>query len=106
MDKGKTISLPGTTGNIYIFTTYPWNTSLISYGAVYSVLRRNKHGHEIIYIGSTGELKHHLSSHPLLPEFEKANATHIGVHIEPVISKRYAKQQDLILKFTPALNKG
>lgn len=104
MEKGKTIVLSGATQNPYIFTIYPWGTPLISYGAIYAVLRRNRVGYSVIYFGRTGELSPHLCSHPLLSAFERAGKTHIGVHIEPVISKRYAKQMDLIVNFAPELN--
>ncbi|VAW55545.1 hypothetical protein MNBD_GAMMA05-2116 [hydrothermal vent metagenome] len=103
---GKTIVFSGATKNPYLFTVYPWDASLVTYGAVYVVLRRDRFGYSIIYIGRTGELSPHLSRHPLLKAFIAAGRTHVGVHLEPVISKRYAKQMDLVTNFSPDLNGG
>ena len=63
MDKGKTIFLSGATGNSYVFTVYSWGSPLVSFGAVYSVLRRGKHGYSVIYIGSSENLSLHLKTH-------------------------------------------
>ncbi len=103
---GTAIVFSGATKTPYLFTIYPWGTSLVSYGAVYVVLRRNGFGYSVIYVGRTGELSPHLSSHPMLRAFNQAGRTHVGIHIEPVISKRYAKQMDLVVNFEPELNSG
>lgn len=104
MDKGKTIFLSGATGNSYVFTVYSWGSPLVSFGAVYSVLRRGKHGYSVIYIGSSENLSLHLKTHPSLMAFTEEGMTHIGVHIEPVISLRHKKEMDLIANFSPVLN--
>lgn len=106
MDVGKTIVLSGVTKNNYLFTVYPWETTLVSYGAVYAVLRRDRIGYTVIYVGRTGELRQHLLDHPMLQDFRQAGCTHIGVHIESVIARRYANQMDLVANFKPELNKG
>ncbi|HHJ35270.1 MAG TPA: hypothetical protein ENJ87_05860 [Gammaproteobacteria bacterium] len=102
----KTMVFSGATKNPYLFTIYPWDSSLVSYGAVYVVLRRNRFGYSILYVGRTGELRPHLANHPLSRAFSEAGRTHVGVHIEPVISRRYAKQMDLVMNFAPDLNAG
>jgi len=104
MEKEQTLILSGTTQNTYTFTIYPWNASLVSFGAVYLVLRRIETGYFIIYIGRSGALYSDLLHHPLNPAFEQAGITHIGVHIESTIAERYKKQMDLVVKFAPSLN--
>lgn len=100
----KTMVFTGATKNPYLFTVYPWGQPLVSYGAVYVVLKRDRFGYTILYVGRTSELSPHLSSHPLLHAFIEAGRTHVGIHLEPVIAKRYAKQMDLMTNFTPELN--
>jgi len=104
MEDQQTLTLTGATRNLYTFTVYPWNTPLISFGAVYLVLCRGEAGYSIIYIGRSGELSSDILQHPLMPAFNQAGTTHIGVHIEPLIAHRYAKQMDLIVNFAPLLN--
>jgi len=104
MEKEQTLILSGTTQNTYTFTVYPCNTPLVSFGAVYLVLRRIKSGYSIIYIGRSGALYSDLLHHPLTPAFEQAGKTHIGVHIEASIATRYKKQMDLVVGLTPLLN--
>ncbi len=104
MDKGKTIMLKGITRNPYIFTLTPWGSKLRSMSAVYAVLRRNHYGYQVVYISSTCELDRHLTQHPKLAEFDREGITHIGVHIEPVMSRRHAKETDLIASYAPVLN--
>ena len=104
MDKEKTILLNGASNRSYLFTVYPWHTPLICSSLVYVVLRRDRFGYSVLYIGSTGMLTDHMTKHPLLHEFDKAHKTHIGIHIEPSSSERQLKQKDLIVNFMPTLN--
>ncbi len=104
MEKERTLILSGISQNAYTFTVYPCNASLVSFGAVYLVLRRVKSGYFIIYIGRSGALYSDLLHHPLIPAFELAGKTHIGIHIESTIVKRYKKQMDLVMRFAPLLN--
>jgi len=104
MDKEKTISLNGASDRSYIFTIYPWQTLLVCSSVVYVVLRQDRFGYSILYIGSTGMLSGHMSDHPLLLKFNEVGKTHIGIHIEPSSSMRQVKQKDLIVNFMPPLN--
>jgi len=104
MEKEQTLILSGSTQNAYTFTVYPWNAPLVSFGAVYLVLRRVKTGYSIIYIGRSGALHPDLLHHPLTSAFDHAGKTHIGVHIESTIAERYKKQMDLVVSFAPLLN--
>ena len=104
MEKEQTLILSGTSQNTYTFTVYPWDAYLVSFGAVYLVLRRVKTGYFIIYIGRSGALYPDLLHHPLAHEFDEAGKTHIGVHIESTIAERYKKQMDLVMSFSPLLN--
>jgi len=105
MDKDKTIILNGASGHSYIFEIYPWKTLLVCSGIVYVVLRRDRFGYSVLYIGSTRMLSGHMDNHPLLMKFDDAGKTHIGIHIEPSTLMRQAKQKDLIVNFTPVLNR-
>ena len=105
MEKEQTLILSGTTRNLYTFTVYPCHASLVSFGVVYLVLRLEKTGYFIIYIGRSGNLHHDWQHHPLMPEFNRAGKTHIGVHIEPTIVQRYKKQMDLVVEYAPLLNR-
>jgi len=104
MDNCKTITLKGLTRYVYLFNVFPWESELPPVSAVYSILRRDKHGYSVIYIGNTGKLDTHLSEHALLAKFEAEGKTHIGIHVEPVMSKRHSKKMDLVSSYTPALN--
>ncbi len=104
MDKGKTITLKGITRNPYVFSLYAWGTPLNSASAVYAVLRRNHIGYSVIYVGSTCDLGPHLDQHPKLADFDREGRTHIGVHIEPTMSRRRSKETDLIASYAPVLN--
>jgi len=104
MDKVQTILLNGASDRSYLFTVYPWQTQLVCSSLVYVVLRRNRFGYSVLYIGSTGMLSDHMLNHPLLHEFDKAGKTHIGIHIEPSSLMRQLKQKDLIVNFMPTLN--
>jgi len=106
MDKEKTILLNGASDRSYVFTVHPWQTLLVCSSVVYVVLRRDRIGYSIIYVGSTGMLSGQLSDHPLLTEFDDADKTHIGIHIEPSSLMRDVKQKDLIANFKPSLNKN
>ena len=104
MDKEKTILLNGSGSRSYIFTVYPWQTQLVCSSLVYVVLRQDKFGYSVLYIGSTGMLSGHMLNHPLLHKFNQAGKTHIGIHIEPSSFMRQIKQKDLIINFMPTLN--
>jgi len=104
MDKGKTITLKGISRKPYVFSLYPWGTSLNSISAVYTVLRRNHVGYSLVYISSTCHLDRHLYQHPKLADFAREGRTHIGVHIEPVMSRRHSKETDLVASYAPVLN--
>ncbi|PCJ85514.1 MAG: hypothetical protein COA54_10915 [Thiotrichaceae bacterium] len=104
MENEQTLILSGTSQNAYTFTIYPFNATLVSFGAVYLVLRLDKTGYFIIYIGRSSALYQDLRHHPLMPEFDQAGKTHIGVHIEATITERYKKQMDLVVRFAPLLN--
>ncbi len=104
MDEDRTILLRGSSDRAYVFTVYPWQALLICSSVVYVVLRRNRFGYSVIYVGSTGMLTEHISRHPLLLEFDAAGKTHIGVHIEPSVLMRQVKEKDLLINFSPALN--
>ena len=105
MDKERTLLLNGVSDRSYIFTVYPWQTLLVCSSVVYVVLRRDRFGYSVIYIGSTGMLSGQMSDHPLLAELDEAGKTHIGIHIEPSSFMRSVKQKDLIANFIPTLNK-
>ncbi|PCJ85513.1 MAG: hypothetical protein COA54_10910 [Thiotrichaceae bacterium] len=105
MDKEKTILLNGASDRSYIFTIYPWQTLLVCSSVIYVVLRQDRFGYSVIYIGSTGMLSGHISDHPLLIEFNEADKTHIGIHIEPSSLMREVKQKDLVMNFMPTLNR-
>jgi len=104
MEKEKTILLKGLSGCSYVFHVYPWQTLLVCSSVVYVVLRRDRFGYSVLYVGSTGILNGQMSEHFLLAEFEEAGKTHIGIHIEPSVLQRQVKQQDLIKNFSPVLN--
>jgi len=105
MDKDKTILLNGASDHSYIFTIYPWQTLLVCSSVVYVVLRRDRFGYSVLYVGSTGMLSGHIENHPLLMKFNDAGKTHIGIHIEPSTLMRQVKQKDLIVNFSPVLNR-
>lgn len=104
MENIKTITLTGLTRYPYLFTVYPWNTNLQTVSAVYAALRRDKHGYSVLYVGNTAQLDAHIAEHSLLSDFDSVGITHIGVHVEPVVSKRHTKKMDLVASYTPELN--
>ena len=106
MEIGKKIALKGESGNAYGFNVYPWKTRLVCSGVVYVVIRQNKIGYSILYVGCTGMFSGHISHHPLLAEFNEAGKTHVGIHIEPSVLMRHVKHRDLIKNFSPPLNKN
>ena len=85
------------------FHFYPWVATLRTATAVYAVLWRN-HVVIQIYIGNTCNLDPHLYQHLKLADFDREGKTHVGVHIEPVVSRRHAKETNLIARYAPVLN--
>ncbi len=105
MGRKKTILLKGVSKRTYTFNIYPWDSQLVCSGMVYAVLRRDRFGYSVIYVGITSMLHSHISEHPLLMAFDEAEKTHIGVHAEPSVLIRQLKQRDLVENFSPGLNK-
>jgi len=104
MEKDKTLLLNGSSERSYVFNVYTWDTLLVCSSVVYVVLRQDRFGYTVIYIGSTGMLNGHMTEHALMESFDEAGKTHIGVHIEPSTARRQVKQKDLIMNFLPKLN--
>jgi len=104
MEKDKTILLNGSSERSYVFNVYPWDTLLVCSSVVYVVLRRDRFGYIVIYVGSTSMLKGHMTEHILMEAFNKEGKAHIGIHIEPSTLMRQVKQKDLIVNFRPMLN--
>jgi len=104
MNKSKTITLKGVSESPYTFTVYPWGELLEPVSAVYAVLKKNQHGYSIIYIGKTYDLDKHVYNHNKRFEFKEEGATHIGIHLEPAMSRRYSIEMDLIICYTPPIN--
>ena len=59
--------------------------------AVYAVLSLNQPGYSVLYISSTAQLATHLTNGDRSSVFYSEGCTHIGVLIEPVVSRRLAK---------------
>lgn len=104
MEKDKTILLKGSSEHSYVFNVYPWKTMLVCSGVVYVVLRRNRFGCSVLYVGNVRLLKEHTTEHPLRLKFDKAGCTHIGVHVEPSELMRKAKEKDLVTNLLPVFN--
>jgi len=104
MDNGKTIILKGISRNPYTFTISPWGSELHTTSAVYAVLAFKPPGYSVLYISSTAELASHLTSEGRPRLFGYEGCTHIGVHVEPVVSRRLSKVTDLVASYAPFLN--
>jgi len=104
MEKAKTIILKGISRNPYTFTIYPWSSRLLTTSAVYAVLSWKQPGYSVLYIGSACELAPHLNEAERRQLFAGVGCTHIGVHVEPVVSRRLAKVTDLVVSYAPLLN--
>lgn len=104
MDNGKTIILNGISRNPYAFTLYPCGTKLLSASAVYAVLAFKQPGYSVLYISSAAQLAAHLADDERCAFFRREGCTHVGVHVEPVVSRRLAKVTDLVVSYRPVLN--
>lgn len=101
MAKFSEVEFKGKSGKIYRFEIYPLDDTFDTVEAVYIVTimfpnQRGRLGHGTIYIGNTDNMQEWHKSHNKSACFQKENASHVGIYLEPDANEREAIQNDLM----------
>jgi hypothetical protein len=94
------IGIKGGSGEDYVFSLCPTDQTFYAFGAVYVMLSlRHNEGvpwYMRIYVGETGDMSAHFSSHPKRACFAEHDVDRIGVHLDGSERSRKIKVADIL----------